>query len=146
MSTEIRYINRKMITSQAMDAHVRALINAHLEEKRMTRADLARATGKTSQAITRALNGGKDGGGQLPGIWVSILEALDLRLTVEPVPAEDRKPGPDTLRRAAALLEEGRKEEARALLLEVLEGEDRKPGEEKRAGTPTPDGEGKTCA
>lgn len=119
-----------------MDAHVRALINAHMEEKRISRADLARATGKTSQAISRALNSGKDGGGQLPGIWVSILEALDLRLTVEPVPAEDRKPGPDTLRRAASLLEEGRKEEARALLLEVLEGEDRKPGEEKRASTP----------
>ncbi len=48
----------------------------------MTRADLARAIGKTPQEITRALNGGKDGGGKVPTLWASILEALDLRLTV----------------------------------------------------------------
>ncbi|WP_156952815.1 helix-turn-helix domain-containing protein [Deinococcus frigens] len=65
-----------------MNEEIRAAVDARLTEKHMSRADLARAVGKTPQAITRALNGGKDGGGQVPGIWAAILEALDLRLTV----------------------------------------------------------------
>ena len=67
-----------------MNDEVRAAVSARLEQKHMSRADLARATGKTPQAITRALNGGKDGGGQVPGIWQDILEALDLELTARP--------------------------------------------------------------
>ncbi|MVN85160.1 hypothetical protein GO986_00035 [Deinococcus sp. HMF7620] len=66
-----------------MNDEIRAKVDARLREKGLSRADLARATGKTPQAITRALNTGKDGGGQVPGIWAAILEALDLRLTVE---------------------------------------------------------------
>ncbi|WP_119672009.1 helix-turn-helix domain-containing protein [Deinococcus sp. RM] len=67
-----------------MNDDIRAAVQARLEEKHMSRADLARAMGKTPQEVTRALNGGKDGGGKIPGIWAAILEALDLRLTVEP--------------------------------------------------------------
>lgn len=50
----------------------------------MTRADLARATGMHPNAVTRALNNTGNRGGNVPPVWQSILEALDLRLTVEP--------------------------------------------------------------
>ena len=66
-----------------MNEEIRAAVNARLNEKHMTRADLARAVGKHPNAITRALNGLPDGG-QVPPLWAAILEALDLRLTVEP--------------------------------------------------------------
>ncbi|UQN07400.1 hypothetical protein [Deinococcus sp. QL22] len=49
----------------------------------MSRADLARAIGKHPNAVTRALNGLKDGG-SVPPMWASILEALDLELTAQP--------------------------------------------------------------
>jgi len=48
----------------------------------MSRADLARTLLKTPQEVSRALNGGARGG-KVPPIWAAILEALDLRLTVE---------------------------------------------------------------
>ena len=67
-----------------MNDEVRAAVAARLSEKHISRADLARAISKTPQAITRALNGGKDGGGQVPGIWQDILNALDLELTARP--------------------------------------------------------------
>lgn len=54
----------------------------------MSRADLARATGKTPQAITRALNGGKDSGSP-PPVWAAILDALDLQLTAQPRTGEE---------------------------------------------------------
>lgn len=57
-------------------------MDTRLHEKHMTRADLARALGKTPQEISRALNGGPRGG-SVPPLWAAILEALDLRLTVE---------------------------------------------------------------
>ncbi|GAA5438168.1 hypothetical protein Daqu01_03312 [Deinococcus aquaticus] len=66
-----------------MNDEIRAAVEARLRDKGMSRADLARATGKLPQAITRALNGGKDSGSP-PPVWAAILEALDLRLTVEP--------------------------------------------------------------
>lgn len=66
-----------------MNEVIRAAVNARLSEKGMSRADLARAVGKHPNAITRALNG-TQGGGEVPPLWASILEALDLRLTVEP--------------------------------------------------------------
>ena len=66
-----------------MNEEIRAAVNARLNEKHMTRADLARAVGKHPNAITRALNGLPDGG-KVPPLWAAILEALDLRLTVEP--------------------------------------------------------------
>lgn len=50
----------------------------------MTRADLARATDMHPNAITRALNNTGGRGGNVPPVWLAILEALDLRLTVEP--------------------------------------------------------------
>jgi transcriptional regulator with XRE-family HTH domain len=65
-----------------MNDEIRAAVDARLQQKGMSRADLARATGKTPQAISRALGGGKDSGSP-PLIWAAILEALDLRLTVE---------------------------------------------------------------
>lgn len=66
-----------------MNDEIRAKVDASLKQKGLSRADLARATGKTPQAITRALNGGKDSGSP-PPVWAAILEALNLRLTVEP--------------------------------------------------------------
>jgi predicted transcriptional regulator len=66
-----------------MNDGIRAAVVARLDDKHMSRADLARAVGKTPQEITRALNGGKDGGGKVPGIWVAIFEALDLELTAQ---------------------------------------------------------------
>lgn len=64
-----------------MNNEIRAVVNACLEENQMSRADLARAIGKTPQEITRALNGGKNGGGKVPSIWIAILTALNLQLT-----------------------------------------------------------------
>ena len=66
-----------------MNDEIRAAVTARLEDKHMSRAELARAIGKTPQEITRALNGGKNGGGKVPGIWAALLKALDLRLTTE---------------------------------------------------------------
>jgi hypothetical protein len=66
-----------------MNDEVRASVAARLEDKHMSRADLARAVDKTPQEITRALNGGH-GGGEIPRLWAAILEALDLELTAQP--------------------------------------------------------------
>lgn len=66
-----------------MNPEIRAAVDAHLKKKGMSRADLARATGATPQAITRALNDNGGRGGTIPPLWAAILEALDLRLTVE---------------------------------------------------------------
>ena len=66
-----------------MNDELRTIVAAQLEERHMSRADLARATGKTPQAITRALNGGKDSGSP-PPVWAAILEALGLELTAQP--------------------------------------------------------------
>lgn len=49
----------------------------------MTRADLARATHRSPQTISRALNNTGEGAGSVPALWSDILDALDLRLTVE---------------------------------------------------------------
>ena len=77
-------------------------VAARLEEKGMTRADLARATARTPEEITRALNNTGGRGGKVPDLWADMFRALGLRLTVEVI------------------------------------GEDRKPGEERKASTPTP--------
>ena len=66
-----------------MNDDVRAAVKARLEEKHMSRADLARALSRTPQEISRALNGGARGG-SVPPLWAAILEALDLELTAEP--------------------------------------------------------------
>lgn len=65
-----------------MNLEIRAAVDARLKAKGMSRADLARALSKTPQEVSRALNGGARGG-SVPPIWQFILEALDLRLTVE---------------------------------------------------------------
>jgi|GEM_PF-6724484 len=67
-----------------MTEEVRAAINARLREKGMTRADLARATGKTPQTVTRALNASGRGAGSVPEVWAAMLDALDLELTTRP--------------------------------------------------------------
>jgi len=64
---------------------------ARLEEKHMSRADLARATGATPQAITRALNDTGGRGGTIPPLWAAILEALGLELTAQPRTPGDRE-------------------------------------------------------
>lgn len=65
-----------------MNDEIRTAVDARLKQKGMSRADLARAVEAHPNAITRALNdtGGK--GGTIPPLWASILEALDLHLTV----------------------------------------------------------------
>lgn len=67
-----------------MNEDIRAAVQARLNEKHMSRADLARAVGAHQNAITRALNDTGGRGGSIPPLWAAILEALDLRLTVEP--------------------------------------------------------------
>lgn len=67
-----------------MNEEIRAKVDARLKEKGLSRADLARVTGATPQAVTRALNDTGGRGGSIPPLWAAILEALDLRLTVEP--------------------------------------------------------------
>ena len=67
-----------------MNDAVRAAVNARLHEKKMSRADLARATGLRPQAVTRALNGA-EGGGTVPPAWAAMLDALGLTLTAVPV-------------------------------------------------------------
>ena len=68
-----------------MNDDIRAAVSARLTAKRMSRADLARAISKTPQEITRALNGGRDGGGKIPTIWIAIFNALALQLVVTPI-------------------------------------------------------------
>jgi len=67
----------------SMNDEVRAVVSARLGQKHMSKADLARAVGKTPQEISRALNGRKDGG-SVPKLWADILSALDLELTARP--------------------------------------------------------------
>lgn len=74
-----------------MNDEIRAAVDARLKQKGMTRADLARATGIHANHITRALNNTGGRGGNVPPVWQAILEALDLRLTVEP--GQEAKPG-----------------------------------------------------
>ena len=65
-----------------MNDEVRAAVDARLKDRHMSRADLARAIGKTPQTVTRALNG-TEGGGTVPPLWAAILEALGLELTAQ---------------------------------------------------------------
>lgn len=74
-----------------MNDAIRAAVKARLDEKHMTRADLARVLSKTPEEITRALNDTGGRGGKVPPLWAAILEALDLRLTVEA--GQATKPG-----------------------------------------------------
>lgn len=64
-----------------MNEEIRSKVAALLEEKGMSRADLARAVGKHPNTITRALNGLPDGG-RVPDLWVAIFDALDVHLTL----------------------------------------------------------------
>lgn len=66
-----------------MNEEIRAAVEARLKQKGMTRADLARAVQAQPAHITRALNDTGGRGGKIPDLWAAILEALDLRLTVE---------------------------------------------------------------
>ena len=76
--------NPKSVKVSAMNDAVRAAINARLHEKKMSRADLARATGLRPQAVTRALNGA-EGGGTVPPAWAAMLDALGMTITAVPV-------------------------------------------------------------
>jgi transcriptional regulator with XRE-family HTH domain len=67
-----------------MNDEIRATVSARLTAKHMSRADLARAINKTPQEITRALNGGRDGGGK------AIFAALDLQLKAMPIDESGR--------------------------------------------------------
>jgi len=75
-----------------MNPEIRAAVDARLRQKGMSRADLARTLSKTPQEVSRALNGGARGG-SVPPIWQAILEALDLRLTVEEGQGGEKKEG-----------------------------------------------------
>ena len=76
-----------------MNAEIRAKVDTRLRQKGMTRADLARATHMHPNAITRALNNTGGRGGNVPPVWTAMLKALDLRLTVEPGPADEEEDG-----------------------------------------------------
>lgn len=118
-----------------MNDEVRALVNARLLEKRMSRADLARATGIHPNAVTRALNNTGGRGGNIPPVWAAILEALELELTARPKGATLR-----TGEELEALLEElpqGGGELERELGRAVLEA----LGKHAQAVTAPPEGE-----
>ena len=63
-----------------MNDEIRRIAKDRLHKKGLTQADLARITGKHPNAVSRTLNGHKDGG-TIPATWAAILEALDLELT-----------------------------------------------------------------
>jgi alpha-ketoglutarate-dependent taurine dioxygenase len=67
-----------------MNDRIRAVVTAQLEEKQLTHTDLARMTGTTSPAITRALEATGKRGGTLTQLWSDIIDALDLELMVIP--------------------------------------------------------------
>lgn len=64
-----------------MTEEVREKMTERMQEQGLSRADLARAVARPPQAITRALNGTKDGG-TVPPLWAAMLDALGLELTV----------------------------------------------------------------
>ena len=66
-----------------MNPKIRAAVSARLQDKALSRADLARLIDRTPQEVTRALNGGPRGG-SVPPIWQAMLDALGLELTVRP--------------------------------------------------------------
>ena len=66
---------------------IRATVKDVLHEKRMTQNELAEQLGVTPQALSRTLNER----GKVPGLWKDILDALGLRLTVEPVGDTQKK-------------------------------------------------------
>ncbi|GHF32374.1 transcriptional regulator with XRE-family HTH domain [Deinococcus metalli] len=66
-----------------MTDEIRAAVDTRLKAKGLSRADLARATGIHPNHITRALNNTGGRGGNVPPVWQAILEALNLRLTVQ---------------------------------------------------------------
>lgn len=100
-----------------MNDAVRAAINARLQEKNMSRSDLARAVGKVPQEISRALNGTK-GGGTVPPLWAAMLDALGLTLTA--VPVEHVTGGPVTLPSDPAALEREITQRVSAAVREAL--------------------------
>lgn len=110
---------------------VRAAVNARLHEKKMSRADLARATNLDPTAVTRALNGGK-GGGSIPASWAAMLDALGLTLTA--VPVEHLGGGPVTLPSDPQALEREVMRRVQAAVREAL-------GSGGEAGSPPAQGE-----
>lgn len=66
-----------------MTPEIRRSIIERLNELCITRAELARRAQRTPQVISRALNGGQDGG-VVPQTWQAILEVLELELIVRP--------------------------------------------------------------
>lgn len=67
-----------------MNDDIRSAVTARLEERGMSRADLARVLSRTPEEITRALNNTGGRGGSAPPLWIAILAALDLELTAQP--------------------------------------------------------------
>lgn len=118
------YLNSEVM---GVDEEIRGRIRQEMGRKGLTQRDLAKRLGVSPPALSQIISGKR---GTMPDSLLDVLNALDL--TLKAVPKDSTGAGPEALRRAAGLLEEGRKEEARALVLEVLEGE------EKRASTPTP--------
>ena len=66
-----------------MNAQIREAVSEVMRQQGMTRADLARKVKKQPQAISRALNGGKDSG-SIPETWQVILDALGLEVVIRP--------------------------------------------------------------
>lgn len=87
-----------------MNDEVRAAVSARLAEQHLSRADLARAIGRTPQVIPRALNGTQDGG-TLPPTWKAILDALGPTLTALP-PEQARRDSAAQLFGAASAREQ----------------------------------------
>lgn len=62
---------------------IRAQFLAQMEAKNISQAELARQLGIPRQHVSRALKGDNPQG-KMPPIWVKMLDALGLELTVKP--------------------------------------------------------------
>ena len=76
-------------TIKGMNQDVRDAVRQAMKERQLTQVELAQQLGMTQPALAKMLTGRT---GQLPGSWQKVLDALGLRLTVEPVGDTQKKP------------------------------------------------------
>lgn len=71
-----------------MNEGVREAVRQVMKERQLTQVELAQQLGMTQPALAKMLTGRT---GQLPGSWQKVLDALGLRLTVEPIEPDSKK-------------------------------------------------------
>lgn len=73
-----------------MNDEIRATVDSRLKAQGMTRADLARATKKHPNSITRALNG-YDNSGRVSPLWEEVLNVLGLKLVAVSIDSAEER-------------------------------------------------------